>query len=223
MNKTLLLLAAGASVLAISSAASAADLMVEPAIAAEAVAASGNWDGAYVGAFGGYGWGALSDDLVPNGTYPEPAGWLLGVNAGVNFTLTDGIVAGIVGDIAWADMNETLVNGPVSMGSSVDWVGSVRGRLGFDGGAFMPYLTGGLAVAHNTVDYVTPGPVGSDDQIHVGWTAGAGVEFAATENVSVDLLYRYSDYGNATYNIGGLIGDLRLTSHQVTAGLNLGF
>ena len=87
----------------------------------------------------------------------------------------------------------------------------------------MPYLTGGLAFAHNTVETDVPADA-SDDQTHVGWTVGAGVEFAATENLSIDVLYRYSDYGDATYDLGvGPEGDIGLTSHALTVGLNFGF
>ena len=64
---------------------------------------------------------------------------------------------------------------------------------------------------------------GEDDATHVGWTAGAGVEFAATENLSVDLAYRYSDYGNAEYTNSSGTGELHLKAHQVTVGLNWGF
>ena len=56
-----------------------------------------------------------------------------------------------------------------------------------------------------------------------GWTVGAGVEFAATEDLSVDLQYRYSDYGDADYTFGIFTNSLGLTSHQVTVGLNWGF
>ncbi|WP_176730415.1 outer membrane protein [Devosia insulae] len=223
MNKPMLLLAAGVSAQAISS-ASAADLIIDTPVEAGVVQASGNWDGAFIGVFGGYAWGELSvDDAPPGLLTPEPAGWLLGVNAGANFTLDNGIVLGVVGDIAWADIKDTLVQPPFgSVTSTLDWQGSLRGRIGFDGGAFLPYLTAGLAVAHNNVEAVGLG-AGEDDAIHAGWTAGAGVELAATENLSVDLAYRYSDYGNADYTTGGGTGELHLTAHQVTVGLNWGF
>ncbi|RYE50985.1 MAG: porin family protein, partial [Hyphomicrobiales bacterium] len=101
---------------------------------------------------------------------------------------------------------------------SVDWTGSVRGKLGFDGGSFLPYLTAGIAFAGATVD-----DGAGDSQTHIGWTVGAGVEFAATENMSIDLGYRYSDYGDQTYNIGFGDYDVDFQTHQVTLGLNWKF
>ena len=58
------------------------------------------------------------------------------------------------------------------------------------------------------------------NETHVGWTAGAGVEFAVADNISVDLLYRYSDYGSVDYGAGD---DFSLTAHAVTVGLNFKF
>jgi outer membrane immunogenic protein len=42
--------------------------------------------------------------------------------------------------------------------------------------------------------------------------------------VSLDLQYRYTDYGTQSYALGGLEdSDLSLTSHAVTAGVNFRF
>ena len=58
---------------------------------------------------------------------------------------------------------------------------------------------------------------------YVGWTAGAGVEFAATEDLSIDLLYRYSDYGSQDITLNAVTEPVSLTTHQVSVGLNWGF
>src|SRR5690606_3654240 len=82
---------------------------------------------------------------------------------------------------------------------TIDWQGSLRGIVGFDGGAFLPYLTGGLAFANATRHSPLFG--GEDaDATHIGWTVGAGVKFAVTDNMNIDLLYRYSDYGAQVYD-----------------------
>ena len=202
MNRTILTLLAGVAALGFASATYAADLIVEAPAAPMMAPASGNWDGPYVGVFAGY----AAADMSTGGPTYDVDGWLLGVDAGVNFTLTDGIVAGVVGDIAWSGQEGDGV--PIS----IDWSGSARGLIGFDGGAFLPYLTGGLAFAHVDVD--------GDDATQVGWTVGAGVKFAVTDNLSLDAQYRYSDYGDHTYSGPG---DTSLTSNQVTLGLNWSF
>lgn len=204
MNRFVIALLSGVAGLALVSGAQAADLIIDEPAAGVVEVASGNWDGLYVGAFVG-GLGGTFEE-IDDGDEFDVSGWLAGVNLGANFTVADGIVAGVVGDIAWSNAESDDEE------FAVDWTGSLRGRLGFDAGAFLPYLTAGLAVAGGEID--------GANETHVGWTVGAGVEFAVAENLSVDLLYRYSDYGTAEYFPGEEFG---LTTHAVTVGLNFKF
>lgn len=223
MNRYAIFLAAGISALALTSAVQAADLIVEQPYVAP-VADTGTWDGPFIGVFAGYGWGTATGAAL--GLFPtsgdgtlDLAGWLVGVDAGYNFYLSDGVVLGIVGDIAWANIGgEDAAGLGAPTTADIGWLGSLRGRIGFDGGAFMPYLTGGLAVASATVDDGV-----ADTNTHMGWTVGAGVEIAATEDLSIDLLYRYSDYGSQDYVLGGGTVGVALTTHQVQAGLHWNF
>jgi outer membrane immunogenic protein len=224
MKRIALALLAGVAAVGVASASQAADLMIDPApVYMAPVASGGNWDGAYIGAFAGYGWGTLtelSDVFAPEGTDYDMSGWLLGATAGANFTISEALVAGIVGDIAWANIGgENDDFAPLEY--NINWVGSLRGRLGFDGGSFLPYLTAGLAFANNTIDLDSG--VDEDTQTHIGWTVGAGVEVAVADNVSLDFLCRYSDYGTKTYTLDGDDADFSLTSHAVTAGINFRF
>ena len=221
MNRFAIALLAGVAGVSVMSSAFAADLIIsEPAPAVGIVSTTGNWDGVFIGAFAGAGWGTVTDqtNYFGNGIDAETdlTGWQLGVNAGANFTVSEAIFAGIVGDIAWTDLGGDLAAG----GSyEVDWTGSVRGRLGFDGGAFLPYVTAGAAFANATLS----DGVNDDTQTHIGWTVGAGVEFAVADNVSLDLLYRYTDYGSKDYDLGGGPGSFGLTSNAITAGVNFRF
>ncbi len=223
MNRFVIALLTSVAGLSLVSAASAADLIIDqPAEMAPVVSTSGgNWDGVFVGAFAGYGWGTLTDEdgyFNVAGTEYDVEGWQLGVNIGANFTLSEALVAGIVADVAWSDLNgENTVDG---FESQTDWTGSIRGRLGIDAGAFLPYVTAGVAFANNTVTDTALSI--EDTQTHIGWTAGAGVEFAVAENVSLDLQYRYSDFGSKTYELN-TDTDVSLTSHAITAGLNFKF
>jgi outer membrane immunogenic protein len=223
MNRITLALLAGVATLGFASVSHAADLIVDTPAAPMAVSSSGNWDGAYIGAFAGYGWGTLteqSDVFAPEGTDYDLSGWELGVNAGANFTISEALVAGIVGDIAWSNIGgENDDFAPLDY--NINWVGSVRGRLGFDGGSFLPYVTAGLAFANNTIDL--DDGLDDDTQTHIGWTVGAGVEFAVADNVSLDLLYRYSDYGSKTYELDGDSADFGLTTNTVSVGINFKF
>jgi outer membrane immunogenic protein len=203
MNRFVIALLSGVAGLALVSGAQAADLIIDEPAAGVVEVAGGNWDGLYVGAFVGGLAGTFEDDVPQE---YDISGWLAGVNLGANFTVADGIVLGVVGDVAWSNAENQD-----NLDLAVNWTASLRGRLGFDGGAFLPYLTAGLAVAGGEIEGIS--------ETHVGWTVGAGVEFAVADNISVDLLYRYSDYGTATYNVE----DIGLTAHAVTVGLNFKF
>lgn len=217
MTRISLTLLAGVAVLSMASATQAADLLIQQPASPGFIdmgGSSGGWDGAYVGGFAGFGWGTAVDDL---GNYDDVdlSGWTVGATVGANFTVMPGFILGAAGDIAWAGIGG--FEAPVDY--DINWTGSIRGKAGFDGGAFMPYLTGGLAFAGATAS-----EAGDDStQAHFGWTVGAGVEVAVVDNVSLDLQYRYTDYGTADYDNLGADATFDLNTHAVTAGVNFKF
>lgn len=221
MTRFTLSLLTGVAIVGFASTVFAADLIVDEPAAPMMAAASGNWDGAYIGAFAGYGWGTLTDDegsFTASGTEIDLLGWSIGVTAGADVTISEALVAGIAADIAWSDIgNDDSFDGFDS--ASINWQGSVRGRLGLDAGSFLPYVTAGLAFASNTVSTTFPS---EDTQMHIGWTVGAGVEIAVADNVSLDLQYRYSDFGSKEYD-APFATDVSLTSQAITAGINFRF
>jgi outer membrane immunogenic protein len=187
------------------SAASAADLYVDVPVAAPVIIDDADqWDGPYIGVFGGHQWGTADITGEGGGLY-DASGWLAGVNIGYDVTVGGGLVLGVVADAAWSNIYTPDYNT-----FTVDWLGSLRGRVGIDGGAFLPYLTAGLAVAH--------GKESGQDGLFLGWTAGGGIEIAATDELSFDVQYRYSDYGTSDDVYGN-----GFRSHQITAGLNWRF
>lgn len=198
MRKFSLALLAGTALL--TTQAFAADLIIDTPVEPGVVTVSGDWEGAYIGVFGGYAAGELTDDETG-----DIDGWLIGLAAGYDVYLADSIVGGLVADIAWNDINNDA-------GFSTDWNGSFRARLGYDAGAFLPYVTGGLAF--------TNGEGGGISNTHWGWTVGAGVEVAVSEQLSLDLQYRYTDYATAEYGVGNDVGAF---THAATVGLNWRF
>jgi outer membrane immunogenic protein len=230
MNRISIALLASVAVLGFASTTLAADLIVEAPAMPGIVESSGSWDGAYIGAFAGYGWGTA--DHIPDGGPCDPdgcdvdmSGWLLGVTAGANFTVGSGFVLGVAGDIAWSNIEGTDDFGfPVDeVSNGVDWEGSLRGVAGFDGGAFMPYLTAGVAFAHAWHESGLGD--GEGDATHFGWTAGAGVMFAVADNVSLDLQYRHSWYDEQEYDMDFAPNNpvFGLETDRVTLGVNFRF
>jgi outer membrane immunogenic protein len=170
------------------------------------------WTGLYLGALGGYDWGHADTD---NGDF-DADGWRGGLFTGYNFQLNNNVVVGVEGDVTYGNTEGDGGVGPTSVEN--DWNGTLRGRLGYAIDRFMIYGTGGLAVGN--VEASIPGD--SDSNTAVGWTAGAGVETAFTDNIFGRLEYRYTDLGSDSYSIGGGT-DVDFTSHGVMAGIGVKF
>jgi opacity protein-like surface antigen len=214
MKMTGKFLLASALVAVASGSAMAADLYTPPPAAPVAVApAVTDWDGPYIGASVGYGWANVTDNTSPDSTSAN--GWLLGGQLGYNFHLSDTLVGGVEGDLDWNDQQGSGFTG-VDAGDSyrINWDGSIRGRLGMDFDGVLPYVEAGIAFANADLD--TPAAI---NNTYTGWTAGAGVEFKVADPVSVNVEYRYSDYGDQTY--GG--ESLHLNNNIVKAGVNYHF
>jgi outer membrane immunogenic protein len=199
--------------------AHAADLLInaQPSMGADYSLGTGGWDGFYAGVFAGYGFGG-ADQTGDIANTADLSGWLGGLVGGVNFTAGQGVVLGAAADLALADVS---VEDDGGYGYSLEWVGSLRGRVGMDSGAFLPYVTAGLAAGSVSVDK-NAGP-DTDSHMHMGWTVGAGVEVSLMQNLSLDVQYRYTDLGAQDYVLGGETDTVKLTSSAITAGLNYKF
>jgi outer membrane immunogenic protein len=77
------------------------------------------------------------------------------------------------------------------------------------------YAAGGWTATNVEVDT----PVGDDDDTLHGWTIGAGVDHAFTDNLFGRVEYRYNDYGNG--NLAG--ADVDFNQHVVQVGLGVKF
>lgn len=147
-----------------------------------------NWTGFYVGGNAGWGWGsALGTD---------PSGYLIGLQAGYNFQYASGLLAGFETDIAITGLDAG--NGTATV--DLDYLGTVRGRLGYTMDRFLVYGTAGLAYGRGEV------AVGglSNKQTHLGWTLGAGIEAMVAPNITARLEYLYADLGKESYaTVGG--------------------
>jgi len=219
MKTLITTLLAATALTAVSGGAMAADLAAPPAAApAMAAPAPTNWDGPYIGASVGYGWGTADFGDVNTDPFDtaSPSGFLVGAQAGYNFHIADQFVIGLEGNIDW--VNESGASADPSYSINTRWEGSVRGRLGYDAGAFLPYIEAGVAFANADVTTDYPSNV---NKTFTGWTAGAGVEFALADNLSLNVEYRYSDYGKQ--DVDAYPNHVHLTDSTVRVGLNYHF
>jgi len=230
--------------------------MGSPAIAGDGRT---DWTGFYIGGHGGYGWGNHDGTLTVEGVDPDThfppsaarsydlEGGFGGGQIGLNFQ-HESIVFGIEADVSYADIDGTVSGTTHTFGTGwgsytknitteIEWLGTLRGRLGIDVGPALIYGTGGFAWAKTEGEQVTyfnggiapvnqggGGPAGihaisSDDKWLSGWTVGGGVEWALSKNWSLKGEYLYVDLGSVDFNYvgtktgigGGAAGDPHTT------------
>jgi outer membrane immunogenic protein len=182
-----------AALLGVIGQANAADMgRPRPAPMAPVYAPVYSWTGFYLGVNGGGGWG---DSTWSNQTSSfNTSGGMVGGTLGYNWQFGQTVV-GIETDLDWANIKGS---GACAFGCETrnNWVGTVRGRLGYAWDRFMPYVTGGLA--YGNVEANPSFGFISNDTTNVGWTIGAGVEFALAQNWTAKVEYLHYDLGDFT-------------------------
>jgi outer membrane immunogenic protein len=218
------LLAALTVTTALGTAAHAADLPVRSAPPAPIVAAAPvfTWTGFYVGVNAGYGWNTNDDDVViPGvGTFEadDEGGFVGGGQVGYNYQIGS-FVLGLETDIQYADIGgDNNFGGILDDDDSDSWFGTVRARAGVAFDRALIYATGGLAYGE-----VSNGFTSSDD-VSVGWTIGAGVEYAFTNNLTAKVEGLYVNLEQDDDDLPAIAGVSDETEFGVVrAGLNYKF
>jgi outer membrane immunogenic protein len=221
MRRFILTACAGLLVAAMATPSMAADLPPRPVYKGPAyVAPIFTWSGFYIGINGGYGWGTANWDPGPE---MGINGGLVGGTLGYNIQ-TGNFVWGIEGDLDWTGIKgDSHCMGGGTCETSIPWLGTVRGRIGYAFDRFLPFITGGAAIGSVKMD---PPGNGDDSETRFGWTVGAGVEWAFLAGWSAKIEYLYVDLGTASCDIGacGAGGrDVDVTTSLVRAGLNYRF
>jgi outer membrane immunogenic protein len=225
-----------AALLGFATVAGAADLPARtPPPPVVAVAPVFTWTGFYAGIHGGYisndsearligdGAGLLAGagtaGAIPTRRGLDSDGFAFGGQVGYNVQFGQ-FVAGIEADIAYTDVGRrrSITLGPVvgfpvatttTLGSDVEYLGTVRGRLGvavdqllFFGPTYI-FVTGGLAYGgvDNRVRIAAPfaaDVVGGRSDTELGYTLGFGTESRLTQNISLVSDTLYYDLGRQT-------------------------
>lgn len=187
------------------------------------------WAGFYIGLNAGYGFSdshttAFVDvGIAPGAAYTfsqgDNGGFIGGAQIGYNWQFGQ-IVAGVEADIQYADLGHHRDFAPYYFGgggSSGNYFGTVRGRLGYAFDRALVYLTGGLAYG----DFGGSDFFGGSDT-KAGWTLGGGFEYAFTPNwtARIEGLYVAVNRGNRYGTVTGLTGGGATTTYAVTSGKN---
>ena len=192
--------------LALAHPACAADLPLK----SPALKAVYDWTGFYVGGHFGYGGGSLGPDTNPlpelGVLFPHSVTGLIGgYQVGYSRELANHVVLGIEADSTFTsptDQSALTRMPPVPFNTTLDYVGTMRGRIGYAFGRWMPYVTGGFAWGHTHAD-INDGRGAIVGHYQAGWTAGLGLEFAVSGNWSAKLEYEHVDLSRQFYDLSG--------------------
>ena len=205
-----------------------------------------NWGGLYLGINGGYGFGSGSFGgstwIFPPGSSVcaagcttggfETKGGIVGSTFGANFQ-TGIFVFGIEADIDWSDITGTSGTGPSSVCSGCqtanNWLGTARLRSGLALDRALFFVTGGGAFGDIKATLPASLGGGSNDSREFGWSAGAGVEVAITQNWTSKIEYLYVDLANGSSPTasfsppGPIAASVSFSTNLVRGGLNYKF
>ncbi|MFS8145683.1 outer membrane protein [Rhizobium sp. BR 249] len=195
----------------VASTAFAADAVQDVPAAPVAAAPVFTWSGPYFGIDGGAAW--LNGDFSAGGVSDSQDfnGGVFGGFAGYNFQF-DSIVVGIEGNLEYNWNEEEVLGGD----AGTDWAGAVRGRVGYAFDRALLYGAAGWATTRGYVDL--PG-LDKETETFNGYTVGAGVDFAITNNIFARGEYRFNDFGEK--DVLGV--DVDLDQHEVKFGIGVKF
>jgi outer membrane immunogenic protein len=164
-------------------------------------------------------------------------GFTGGAQAGYNYQF-GAFVVGVEADIQYVDGQKDWNyarsgsatfdgSGPydynlgLTASAGIDWLGTLRARVGYAADRFLVYATGGLAFGNadssatiiGTTSFNTGRPVGNsfyyanwsgdNSNTEVGYAIGGGVEYAFTDNWTVKAEYLYYNLGSQTFQPTG--------------------
>lgn len=192
-----------------------------------------NWSGVYVGVQGGYGWGDNDYGYESDRVGFDSDGFVGGLTAGANWQ-NGSFVYGVEADISYSDVDGSVLTNDIApcfeegCSANIEWFGTARARIGYAVDNFLPYVTGGFAVGRleGTADIgACGGDACSYDDTEFGWTAGLGVEWGLTQQISLKAEYLHIDFGTPDFNIfpGGDASVDDITLDTVRIGLNYRF
>jgi outer membrane immunogenic protein len=178
--------------------------------------------------------------VLPSSVATNPSGPLGGVQAGYNYQINK-MVYGVEADLSIASIdgsNSIVTRGLVPIATytttvdqRLNWFSTLRGRVGFiEMDHLLFYGAGGLAVVqsdysaniHRAAILLNFDVPASTSVTKVGWTIGAGVEYALDNKWSAKAEYLYYDLDNESITgnltIAGIPTPPQATYNFVTRG-----
>ncbi len=182
-----------------------------------AIGPTADWTGFSIGVNGGYSTGKSDIGSVmggegaigpfsDGGSSIDLSGGLIGGQIGASMQ-TGAFVFGIVADLDWSGIEGSTnpefdyFASDQKFSSEVDWLGTVRGKVGFAMDKALIYGTSGFAFGGVTDSFQdSSGDKFSNSDSATGWAAGGGVEYSITDNFSAGVEYLYVDLGDRNFD-----------------------
>jgi outer membrane immunogenic protein len=164
-----------------------------------------------------------------------------GFTAGYNWQINNAVL-GLEGDINYFGFKGSATGSAVypccaptgftvSSSVSADWLATIRGRIGFLAApTWLLYATGGAAIAEvkgnfNFTDtFAAATESAAIRDTRVGWTVGAGTEYAVGNGWSLKAEYLYVDLGRASTtstNLAAFVGPGTFPSNVFTHSVDI--
>ena len=196
-------------------------VLFSSAAAAEPIA---EWSGWYAGGSFGYLQGSAATAPSGSTSFGSVIG---GLDVGYNTIIRNSVLFGIEADITFpnsADNADQLWSRLSPTGETVaklDYVATLRPRVGYFFGNTLLYGTGGLALSsiHVVQSDAILGELRSPTLL-LGWAAGAGIEFPVDTNWRTRLEYMYTSFGQKSVVFPNGTFDANYNAHTIKLGLN---
>jgi len=196
------------------------------------------WAGFYAGLNAGGHWSDKDSVRVNSPAFGASSfdtdlnGFIGGGQIGYNWQ-TSNVVWGLEADIQALDASHrfagTFAGASWEARSKLEWLGSIRGRLGITPDAkTLLYVTGGFAYGGIELRAAATAPFNDarkSSETATGWTLGGGAEFAISSNMTVRGEYLYYDLDGEKVSLAGGLATARsdYSGHITRVGVNFKF
>lgn len=177
-----------------------------------------DWSGTYLGLTGNYSFGSANGDTGCCADNFSIDGLQLGALAGYNFTF-DYVLAGLEADAGMLGIDGVGFGGGVD-DFDVSTMARLRARLGVPIDNLLLFVAAGLSIGTASANVVGSG---SRSNWHLGWNAGAGVEYAMSERIILRAEYIYDAMAAETYRYASNTVDFEWTASTVRLGALIKF
>jgi high affinity Mn2+ porin len=201
-------------------------------LASATEAPSFDWSGLYVGGHVAYGRGQTGNTLFdPDPTQSSRSFGSLygGLQMGYNYVLPFRLMLGAEADVSFPNfLEDGLISGrTTAQGTNVtdqiDYVATLRGRVGYAFDDWLIYATGGFAWSQARLVEASGFASDTDKELptRTGWVAGVGTEVAIAPDWTARLEYLYDRFGSVTANFPSGTGyTSAFDLHMLRLGLN---